>query len=304
MMGQENRTAVYDRALGVEAYCLSGIVQPFPSHFHEYYVIGLMEGGRRRLCCRGREYDLGRGEVVLFEPGDVHACAQIGDHPLDYRGINIPRGVMRALTTEPGDAQKLPRFSQTVIRDREVAAVLAPLHRLLMDGGGEFEKEERLLLTLDLLLHKYAQPSERAAECRREVEQACAFMERHCAEHIGLEQIGRAAGLSKSTLLRAFTREKGVTPYLYLQNIRIREAKKLLRRGVPPVEAALRTGFADQSHFTRDFSRFIGLSPGTYRRMFAPGQEAAENTECTPAALCPKGEWPQCRQEETDGNTE
>ena len=34
------------------------------------------------------------------------------------------------------------------------------------------------------------------------------------------------------------------------QNIRIGEAKKLLEQGLPPVEAALQTGFSDQSHFT------------------------------------------------------
>ena len=68
--------------------------------------------------------------------------------------------------------------------------------------------------------------------------------------------------------LRAFAREKGVTPYNYLESLRIGEAKKLLEQGVPPAEAALRTGFSDQSHFTNYFSRFIGLSPGAYREIF------------------------------------
>ena len=64
---------------------------------------------------------------------------------------------------------------------------------------------------------------------------------------IYLDQICHLEGLSKSTLLRAFTKSKGVTPYSYLQNIRIGEAKKLLEQGLPPVEAALQTGFSDQS---------------------------------------------------------
>ena len=67
---------------------------------------------------------------------------------------------------------------------------------------------------------------------------------------IYLDQICHLEGLSKSTLLRAFTKSKGVTPYSYLQNIRIGEAKKLLEQGLPPVEAAVQTGFSDQSHFT------------------------------------------------------
>ena len=85
---------------------------------------------------------------------------------------------------------------------------------------------------------------------------------------IYLDQICHLEGLSKSTLLRAFTKSKGVTPYSYLQNIRIGEAKKLLEQGLPPVEAALQTGFSDQSHFTNYFNRYIGLAPGVYRESF------------------------------------
>ena len=85
---------------------------------------------------------------------------------------------------------------------------------------------------------------------------------------IYLDQICHLEGLSKSTLLRAFTKSKGATPYSYLQNIRIGEAKKLLEQGLPPVEAALQTGFSDQSHFTNYFNRYIGLAPGVYREIF------------------------------------
>ena len=101
-------------------------------------------------------------------------------------------------------------------------------------------------------------------------------MERHYEEKISLEQLCRCAGLSRSTLLRAFTKEKGVTPYGYLENVRIGKAKKLLEQGVPPAEAALRTGFSDQSHFTNYFSRFIGLSPGMCREIFWDRDGAAE----------------------------
>ena len=37
------RTAVYDEGLRMEAYRFEGIAQPFPNHFHEYYVIVLVE---------------------------------------------------------------------------------------------------------------------------------------------------------------------------------------------------------------------------------------------------------------------
>ena len=39
---QEQRHVYYDHDLEIEAYNLSGIVQKFPNHFHDYYVIGFV----------------------------------------------------------------------------------------------------------------------------------------------------------------------------------------------------------------------------------------------------------------------
>ena len=97
----------------------------------------------------------------------------------------------------------------------------------------------------------------------------------HFKERIYLDQICRCAGLSKSTLLRAFTKSKGVTPYRYLETIRINEAKKLLAEGMTPVEAAIETGFSDQSHFSNYFIQFIGLTPGLYREIFGEKEGGA-----------------------------
>ena len=46
-------------------------------------------------------------------------------------------------------------------------------------------------------------------------------MEENLDKPVSLEQICRHTGLGKSTLLRAFTREKGITPYRYLETLRI-----------------------------------------------------------------------------------
>ena len=51
-------------------------MQPFPNHFHEHYVIGFVEDGQRVLSCRNKEYRIECGNVLLFNPGDNHACVQ------------------------------------------------------------------------------------------------------------------------------------------------------------------------------------------------------------------------------------
>ncbi len=268
-MKKEIKTVVYDDELRIEAYRFEGIVQPFPNHFHEYYVIGFIEEGERCLSCRNREYTIKKGDIILFNPGDNHACVQSDDGTLDYRGINIAKEAMLNLAEEVTGKRSLPGFSENVIHSEEAACYLRTLHDLVMKGACEFGKEENLLLLLSLLIQKYGQPFENCtAECPDEIEKACLFMEQHYAKRIYLDQICRCAGLSKSTLLRTFTRTKGVTPYSYLENIRIGKARKLLEQGALPVEAALQTGFSDQSHFTNYFSSYIGLAPGAYREIF------------------------------------
>lgn len=87
-------------------------------------------------------------------------------------------------------------------------------------------------------------------------------------ENISLEDLCRLTGLSKYYLLRSFTKQKGISPYSYLETIRIDKAKKLLEQGILPIDAALQTGFTDQSHFSNFFKKFIGLTPKQYMNIF------------------------------------
>ncbi|MEZ3421486.1 MAG: AraC family ligand binding domain-containing protein [Eubacterium sp.] len=159
-MKKEVRTVVYDNELHIEAYRFEGIVQPFPNHFHEYYVIGFMEDGERVLSCKNQEYTIKRGDVLLFNPGDNHACVQNDGGTLDYRGFNITKEVMLDLAEEVTGKRELPGFSRNVISDEEVTCYLRPLHELVMKGSNEFGKEETLLLLTSLLIQQYGQPFE------------------------------------------------------------------------------------------------------------------------------------------------
>ena len=65
-MRNETRTLFLDPDLNVEAYRFKGIIQKFPNHFHEYFVIGFIEKGQRYLLCKGEEYIINQGDLVLF----------------------------------------------------------------------------------------------------------------------------------------------------------------------------------------------------------------------------------------------
>lgn len=277
---QEQRHITYDHDLGIEAYQLSGVVQKFPNHFHDFYVVGFIEGGRRHLWCKGREYDLRAGDLILFNPRDNHFCSPIGEEPLDYRALNIKPDIMLKASKELTGKDCSPRFTQNVVYQSDAAALLKEAYDAILADASRLQKEEAFFYLLEQILHEYAGPIDAflAPEPDEQIQKLCAYMEQHYAENISLDTLLTMTSFGKTYLLRSFTKQLGVSPYRYLQTIRIDKAKKLLEQGVEPIEAADWTGFSDQSHFSNFFKSFIGLTPKQYQRIFTdePAQDASE----------------------------
>ena len=101
-----------------------------------------------------------------------------------------------------------------------------------------------------------------------EIDAVCRFLEENFKSSVRLDDLAHTAGMSKYYLLRAFTKQKGLSPYCYLETVRIEKAKQMLQKGVPLIEAALQTGFSDQSHFSHFFKKLIGLTPKQYMDIF------------------------------------
>jgi AraC-like DNA-binding protein/mannose-6-phosphate isomerase-like protein (cupin superfamily) len=276
-MEVEKREVHFDSDLRIEAYHFQGIMQKFPNHFHEHYVIGFVESGRRFLTCKNREYTIDAGDLLLFNPLDPHACQQVDEKALDWRCLNIEKDVMSRIAQEiTGDASP-PIFTTTVAVGSDAVPVLRELHGSIMSEAKDFTKEENLYFLMEQLVAEYAQPTaEVPPRSGREILAACDYMEAHYAQSITLADLSRVCGLNKYTLLRSFTLQKGITPYQYLSTIRINRAKMLLAAGVSPIEASIRSGFSDQSHFTRFFKTFIGLTPKLYQNLFRKDAEQPE----------------------------
>ncbi len=268
-MKKETRTIYYDEELQIEAYRFEGVMQPFPIHFHDYYVIGFIESGNRCLTCENAHYSVGAGDIILFNPRDKHACTQADNGTLDYRAFNVKTERMDSIVKEITGRQFTLKFNKNKIRDNELFSALNRLHEAVIHEGKEFEKYELLLLVLEQLIRDYGEPFDNSAmERNAEIEKACLYMQRNFAENIALDKLCEISALSKATLIRAFAKTKGISPYRYLENIRLGEAKKLLEQGATPIEAAASTGFSDQAHFTNFFKDYIGLTPRQYRDIF------------------------------------
>lgn len=277
---QEQRHVYYDRDLDIEAYNLSGIVQKFPNHFHEYYVIGFIEGGKRHLWCKGKEYDTSAGDLILFNPRDNHYCAPVNGELLDYRAVNIKPEVMsRAVKEITGEAY-MPYFTENVVYKSDIAQSVQDLYRAVLNDAPLLEKEENLFFLLDQILREYASDFESADVLRpnRQIQSLCQYMEEHFAENVTLDELLSMTDFGKSYLLRSFTRQTGVSPYRYLQTIRLDKAKRFLEEGIAPIDAAGMAGFSGQSHFTHFFKEFIGLTPKQYQRIFQDKEKDSNET--------------------------
>ena len=267
---KEIRTVKFDPDLKIEAYCFQGIIQKFPNHFHEYYVLGLIESGQRHLSCKNREYTIEPGDLLLFNPRDNHTCEQIDGKALDYRCLNIQTKTMGRAVLEITGKEEQPYFTSQVIFQSELVPLLKELHLMIMQEEQDFRKEEIFFFLLEQLLTEYTEQDvpfpkiEQSAETKA----ICEFLEKNYMNNITLDDLSDLTGLSKYYLLRSFTKQKGITPYSYLETIRIHKAKQLLEQGLPLIEVALQTGFADQSHFSNFFKKYIGLTPKQYRSIF------------------------------------
>lgn len=280
-MLNEIRTVCFDTELNIEAYNFKGVMQKFPNHFHDYYVIGFVERGKRNLSCKNKQFIVETGDLILFNPGDIHTCEQIDDQALDYRCINIQEDVMKKITFEITGKEYLPNFNEVILFHNEIVASLRELHLMIMEEEKNFKKEELFLFIIEQLIREYSNiiSEENIKEVNNEIKTVCDYLENNYMENITLNQLSNLTGLSKYYLLHSFTKQKGISPYNYLQAIRISKAKKLLEEGVSPIEVAFKTGFTDQSHFTNFFKKLIGLTPKQYMNIFTNRYRSKENEQ-------------------------
>jgi AraC family transcriptional regulator len=93
------------------------------------------------------------------------------------------------------------------------------------------------------------------------------LLDAHIGGAITLNVLARTCELSNRHFTRAFRQSTGMAAHQWLQHRRMEKAKQLLEKSPASLSSiALDCGFADQSHFTRTFSRAVGVTPGAWRR--------------------------------------
>lgn len=258
----------YADLTGLELGLISNSAHVFPRHYHDYYAISCMEHGASYCLRRGDEATcVQTGGLALINPGQVHTGGWPGGQPITYRMFYVDAGIMRAaaqdLTQRPDG---WPEFTALVARDPVAWAGLQRLAAVAPAAREPLARQSALCTALGTLLLGHAQVRPAAGPGREPKAVAIVrdVLAADLAAPVTLDDLARAAGLSRYHLLRVFKKATGLTPHAYRTQLRIEHAKVLLRAGRAPADVAQDCGFADQAHFANRFRHFTGATPGQY----------------------------------------
>jgi AraC-like DNA-binding protein len=236
----------------------------FPEHSHEEYVIGAVTTGAEMLAVGRNQHIADVGTVLRLNPAEAHANTTIGMETLRYSVLYVPKIVVASFL-DSGAA--LPKFYSPVSKQVDLFRQVRAVHAVLAcEVSGKLEQESALSLLVQALQpHPLSgefepAPSHAAADNMRQ------FIEEHYAGAFGLHDLGKLTGLSTFHLVRTFKKRIGLSPLAYRDQLRMAEARRLLLARQPISQISLTLGYADQSHFTRQFQRVVGTSPQRYAR--------------------------------------
>ncbi|QGZ30942.1 AraC family transcriptional regulator [Stutzerimonas stutzeri] len=238
----------------------------YAKHSHETFSVGLIDSGCSTYI-NGRHHGrIDAGTLVLMNPGDVHACNPIESQPWAYRMLYVDTGWLAALQDElRADQGGFRCFAPVLTGDPRLQTGFRQFHAVLTDEQAEPLHKHSAAVEFFTAMHRRLGMGTVASISDPKLKDAAEFIADNYQRSIKLEDICSTAGVSPSSLIRAFKKHYGLTPHAYLTNRRVQFARAELRRGVPIAEAALAAGFADQAHLQRAFKQLLAATPGHYR---------------------------------------
>jgi AraC-like DNA-binding protein len=239
-----------------------------PRHFHEELELGIRQGDGWRFNYRGAMHSVPLNTLVVTQPGEAHQADSKSDRDCSFRGLRVGVDLLRQVAIEvAGRDTELPFFPMPIVHDRNFNTQIVRVHQALSQSISQLEQQTLILDLLAQLILRYAENSPCLAnlgEERQPVDRVRTYLEEHYDQEIPLEQLARVANLSSFHLNRSFSRTFGMPPHAYQIQVRILQAKKLLRKQRSIEQVALATGFASQSHFGSHFKRLVCVTPRQY----------------------------------------
>jgi len=239
-----------------------------PWHRHEESYVTFVFAGGYRERSRSSTRTCGARMLVLHPAGDTHED-DFAERPT--RCLNIVLDA--SFTARLGDAAE-PLHRGGVIEGAEITSIASRLSAelRLSDTAAPLIVEGLLLEMFGVISRNRATGGSMPAW----LAEAEAIVRRRFVEKIGLSDVAAAVGVHPVHLARTYRRRFGVSVGERVRALRLDFAREQLGAGAAVAAVATNSGFADQSHFTKAFTRAHGVGPAEYRRrMFRAHRNAS-----------------------------
>lgn len=257
-------------------------------HYHNKYELYYLFSGERYYFIKDRTYRVRPGSFVLIDKNEIHRTGAAGNAGYDRTVISFDEACFDFLSDTAEGERLLDPFRQgggvlTLTGESKALAqmLLTGMEREWKEKGGErtLFLTTALVQLLLLILRENADLQAARVDITSTphptVSKIIAYINTHYAEEITLKTLSKMFYISPCYLSRTFKKVSGLSFPRYLNNVRVKEAKRLLKKTKMPIGTVCEAvGYASNAHFGRAFKSLTGRSPQEYRR----GQGKRENT--------------------------
>ncbi|MBO4490404.1 MAG: helix-turn-helix domain-containing protein [Lentisphaeria bacterium] len=262
------------------------LMQPQPitvSHQHEFCECVFVTGGYGEHQSANRpSVPVRRGNVIVIPIGGHHAYTRIHEKLsvinlmfdssrlppvlLELYGNPAYRQVFLHNRHSPGEDRDFPMTMLEEDVFAELEFMLVRLNSVSRKAGGHCYKLGLFMAVLSRLCASW-QTSDTTSAVPLDIPKLSAYMEQHFQEKVSVDDLSKLAGMSHATLFRHFRAALGVTPTIYLRNLRLRHAAEMLANtDFRLQDIADQSGFFEMPYFFKAFRACYGVTPMEYRR--------------------------------------
>lgn len=240
-----------------------GSILPYAKHFHSSFSFGLILAGRTCFSLGKEKQEAESGDIVLIAPDQAHSCNPVGETPRSYQMVHVDVGWFHEHLGTLLHQRHGLGVAVSRIRDAEL---FAEARHLLDDActmaGAVGPNLAILLAKMHARYQCFLPVADTAAHIAPLTESS--MMERIMEGDYSVSELAHAAGVRRESFSRSFHRATGLPPSHYLHCLRLEHGRHLLREGCSVAEAAIASGYVDQSHFHRMFVKYCSVTPGCY----------------------------------------
>ncbi|MES2948135.1 MAG: AraC family transcriptional regulator [Pseudomonadota bacterium] len=257
-------------AAGIERMQAHFSGRPFAPHRHDTYAIGLTVAGVQTFRFRGATWHCLPGQCHILHPDELHDGEAGTLAGFGYKMAYVDPGLVQQAL----GGQALPFVAKPVLKLPSLV-INNDLGIWDMDEELNDVRQVDLVYAVTQLLLAGASapvPPQRGTPALAvdAVTRVRDLIAGDPTARCAMDQLERVAGLDRWTLARQFRLLFGTSPSRYRTLRQVDAARRLLLQGAPIAEAAMDSGFADQSHLSRQFKSAYGLSPGRWLEALEP----------------------------------